>query len=149
MPLFCQQCGTQMRDDARFCTRCSAPLARPASAPAEPEPPPYQPGMQAQAAYQPPSYQPSYLDQPAPFVGGEQKSKLAAGLLGILLGWLGIHRFYLGYNSIGIAQLVLGVLGFLTCGITSLISFVWGVIDGIMIFNGSIATDAQGRPLKE
>src|SRR5579864_5567094 len=29
-----------------------------------------------------------------------QKSRLTAGLLGIFLGWLGVHRFYLGYTAI-------------------------------------------------
>src|SRR5258707_374960 len=33
-----------------------------------------------------------------------RKSKLVAGLLGIFLGGLGVHRFYLGYIGIGIAQ---------------------------------------------
>ena len=51
------------------------------------------------------------------------KSKLAAGLLGIFLGALGIHRFYLGYNAIGVIQLILGLpLGFLTCGITTIVA---------------------------
>ena len=30
------------------------------------------------------------------------KSKIAAGLLAIFLGWLGIHKFYLGYTGPGI-----------------------------------------------
>jgi TM2 domain-containing membrane protein YozV len=77
------------------------------------------------------------------------KSKLAAGLLGIFVGALGIHRFYLGYNNIGVAQLVLALLGFITCGITSLAAWIWGLIEGIMILTGSIAKDAQGRPLQE
>jgi TM2 domain-containing membrane protein YozV len=74
---------------------------------------------------------------------------MAAGLLGIFLGGLGIHRFYLGYNGIAIAQLVLGLLGIVTCGITSIASAIWGLIEGILILTGSINRDAQGRPLKE
>src|SRR5262249_2074384 len=34
------------------------------------------------------------------------KSKIAAGLLGIFVGGLGVHRFYLGYTSIGLIQIV-------------------------------------------
>ena len=41
------------------------------------------------------------------------KSKVAAGILGILVGGLGIHRFYLGYVGIGILQIVVTIL---TCG---------------------------------
>jgi TM2 domain-containing membrane protein YozV len=82
-------------------------------------------------------------------VASEYKSKLAAGLLGIFLGGLGIHRFYLGYTGIGIAQLALGLGGFLTCGITSIASGIWGLIEGIMILTGSINRDAQGLPLRD
>ena len=35
----------------------------------------------------------------------QTKSKIAAGILGIFLGSLGIHNFYLGYNNKGIALL--------------------------------------------
>jgi TM2 domain-containing membrane protein YozV len=151
MPVFCPQCGAQSRDDARFCTRCSAPLTSGAGRQpqASEAPPPYQPGVQARAAYQPPAAQSPYPLQQDPYVE-PAKSKLVAGLLGILLGSLGIHRFYLGYTGIGIAQLVLGLpVGIITCGVTSLIAYVWGLIEGIMILTGSIATDARGRPLKE
>ena len=42
------------------------------------------------------------------------KSKIVAGLLAILLGGLGIHKFYLGYTGPGIALLILTVVGFAT-----------------------------------
>jgi TM2 domain-containing membrane protein YozV len=77
------------------------------------------------------------------------KSKLAGGLLGIFLGAFGVHRFYLGFNTIGIIQLILGLAGILTCGLTTLASAIWGIIDGIMILTGSIATDANGVPLRD
>lgn len=83
-------------------------------------------------------------------VSGEAlKSKMAAGLLGVFLGALGIHRFYLGYTAIGVAQLVLALLGVVTCGITTLAAWIWGLIEGILILTGTIDKDAQGRPLKE
>ena len=72
-----------------------------------------------------------------------RKSKLVAGLLGIFIGYLGIHRFYLGYVGIGVAQIIVTIC---TCGIGGL----WGFIAGILILVGSaITTDAEGRPLKE
>lgn len=76
----------------------------------------------------------------------ERKSKLAAGLLGILLGYFGIHNFYLGYTNKGIAQLLISVL---SCGFLSFISGIWGLIDGVMILTGEINTDANGIALKE
>lgn len=62
---------------------------------------------------------------------GENK-KVLAGILGILLGWIGIHKFILGYNKEGAILLVLGLLGFFTCGITSAISGVIGLVEGII-----------------
>lgn len=73
---------------------------------------------------------------------GSPKSKIAAGLLGIFLGGLGIHRFYLGYTTMGIIQIVVTLV---TCGFGSL----WGFVEGIMILCGStITTDAKGNPLE-
>jgi TM2 domain-containing membrane protein YozV len=63
--------------------------------------------------------------------GGDNK-KLSTGILGILLGWIGIHKFILGYQKEGIILLVLGLLGFFTCGITSAISGIIGLIEGII-----------------
>jgi len=72
-----------------------------------------------------------------------EKSKLVAGLLGIFLGSLGIHRFYLGYTAIGIVQIIASICTF---GIGSL----WGFIEGILILCGvGITTDAKGNPLKD
>lgn len=76
-----------------------------------------------------------------PQVNGEQKSKLVAGLLGIFLGGLGAHNFYLGYTKKAIAQILLSFC----FGIGA----IWGFIEGIMILAGSINEDAKGVPLKE
>lgn len=78
----------------------------------------------------------------------EGKSKLAAGLLGIFLGSLGIHNFYLGYNQKGVAQLLLTTVG--ACLIVGpIISGVWALIESIQIFTGAISVDANGVPLKD
>ena len=58
---------------------------------------------------------------------GEGKSQLTAFLLALLIGVLGIHRFYLGYTGIGIIQLLtLGGLG------------IWAFIDMILILTGDL-----------
>jgi TM2 domain-containing membrane protein YozV len=51
--------------------------------------------------------------------------KITAGICAILLGWLGVHKFILGYTTEGVIQLVLGLL---TCGLTNIIGIVEGVI---------------------
>ncbi len=79
------------------------------------------------------------------------KSKLVAGILGIVpfIGGLGIHRFYLGYVGIGIAQIFVTLISPCFCpGLP--VGFLWGFIEGIMILIGSgITTDAAGIPLKD
>jgi TM2 domain-containing membrane protein YozV len=78
---------------------------------------------------------------PAPLFVSGAKSRLAAGLLGILLGSLGVHRFYLGHVAIGVAQIV---VTFVTCGIGS----IWGFIEGIVILAGGLVDrDADGNLL--
>ncbi len=79
-----------------------------------------------------------------------QKSKLAAGILGIMLGSLGVHNFYLGYTGKAVAQLLLTLIGtWLTCGISAIAASIWGIVEGIQILTGSINTDAVGIPLSE
>jgi TM2 domain-containing membrane protein YozV len=52
------------------------------------------------------------------------EKKVPAGVLGILLGGLGIHKFYLGYTTEGILQIVLS----LACGLGALIGLIEGII---------------------
>ena len=67
--------------------------------------PPYGTGQYQPPQYtQPPQqnyYQPQYVvpQYNVPPAGYNQKSRLAAGLLGILLGTLGVHNFYLGFTT--------------------------------------------------
>ena len=54
------------------------------------------------------------------------KNRVVAGVLGIVLGTLGVHKFYLGYVGTGIVHVVLTVLI-----ITAPISSIVGLIEGI------------------
>ena len=72
------------------------------------------------------------------------KSKLAAGLLGIFLGGIGVHNFYLGFTGKGVAQVLITVL---SCFTLSFVSIIWGLIEGILILTGSMNKDANGNPL--
>ena len=113
---------------------------------------PYQQQTYQQQTYQQQSYQQPYQQtgyQPpvyTPNVGGEAKSKIAAGLLGIFLGGLGVHNFYLGFTGKAIAQLLISVL---SCGALAVVSAIWGLIEGILILVGNISTDARGIPLTD
>ena len=54
----------------------------------------------------------------------EENKKVVAGILGILVGVLGVHKFYLGYTKEGIIQILLNLL----CGLGSLIGLIEGII---------------------
>jgi TM2 domain-containing membrane protein YozV len=68
------------------------------------------------------------------------EKKVVAGILGILLGGLGVHKFYLGYTKEGIIQLLLGLL----C-IGSVIGFVEGIIYLTKSDEDFVATYVTGR----
>jgi len=55
----------------------------------------------------------------------EESKRVVAGILGILLGGLGVHKFVLGYTTTGIIQLIISVL---SCGILSVIGLIEGII---------------------
>lgn len=84
--------------------------------------------------------------------GTVAKSKIAAGLLGIFCGGLGIHNFYLGYSKKAVTQMVLTIVGYcLYCiGIGAIITtivHIWGFVEGIMILTGKIDVDGNGQRL--
>ncbi|MRX40756.1 NINE protein [Flavobacterium sp. LC2016-23] len=54
----------------------------------------------------------------------QENKKVVSGIFAILLGVLGIHKFYLGYTKEGVIQLLLGLL----CGIGGLIGLIEGII---------------------
>ena len=68
----------------------------------------------------------------------DASKKIPAGILGILLGSLGIHKFILGYNTAGIIMLVITIGGgIVTCGIASGVMGVIGLIEGIIYLTKS------------
>lgn len=75
-----------------------------------------------------------------------QKSKLAAGLLGIFLGGYGVHNFYLGFTKRALVQLLVSLL---TCGVGAPFMGIWGLIEGIFYLTGKYNVDANGNPLAD
>ena len=103
-----------------------------------------------------PPFIPSQMAPPNSALASRAQNKLAAGLCGILLGGLGVHKFILGYSSAGGIMLgvTLGgfVLGFVTCGVTFLAisaMHVIGLIEGIIYLTKSdeefVRTYVDGR----
>ena len=144
--MFCKQCGKPIDDGQELCEECKAAQAQTFQGNQQYENPMNDAGQQQ---YQQPQ-QPQQQYQQQQYNNAPQaKSKMAAGLLGIFLGTWGVHNFYLGYTTKAIIQVVLGVCGFITCGLTSLGSAIWGLVEGIMILTGSINKDGKGMPLKD
>lgn len=135
--MFCRNCGNQMDPQAVVCVKCGVPAGQGNN---------YCPHCGAQTAPDAAVCTQCGVAFAQPVPVGEQKSKMAAGLLGIFLGAFGVHNFYLGYTGKAVAQLLISVL---SCGFLAVASEIWGLVEGIQILTGSIKTDAKGIPLKD
>ena len=105
MTRYCTKCGAINDDMAQYCSNCQSPLT------------PVSTGYQPMQAVNPGAM----ADWKA--MGADKK--IPVGICAILLGYLGVHKFILGYTTEGIIQLVLGIL---TCGLTSIVSIIEGII---------------------
>ncbi len=135
--MYCRNCGAEMDPNAAICVKCGVPVSKGEA---------YCQNCGAQ------TYEGASVCTQCgaalnkSVASGEQKSKMAAGLLGIFLGGLGVHNFYLGYTKKAIIQLLVALL---TCGFGAVITQIWGLVEGVMILTGSINTDGNGVPLKD
>ena len=64
----------------------------------------------------------------------DASKKISAGICGILLGALGVHKFILGYKTEGLIMLLVTLL---TCGFAGIIFGVFGLIEGIIYLTKS------------
>ncbi len=113
--MYCSSCGTKNEDGVNQCVSCGASLI---STPAPVMPPP-------------PAYQP----YPQPPISS--KSKSTAGILAILLGGIGAHKFYLGETGMGILYLLFSWTG---------IPLIIGLIEGIIYLTQSDQEFASKHP---
>lgn len=142
----------------------TAPVYTQPAQPATPAAPVYDPnaasynqyGQYGQPSQPAQSAQPSYGQPAAPAYDPNnayaQKSKLAAGLLGIFLGCFGVHNFYLGNTGKAVAQLLLTVIGWILI-IGPAVAGIWGLVEGILIlcshYGSQWHRDAQGVELQD
>lgn len=133
MSYSCSNCGTVNADDATFCTNCGTQIVavqmpvggvqvqqklctnckRPINVTLSTCP---FCGVIQQGANQ-------YAGTPGVPIQSGSKNKVTAGLLGIFLGTLGVHKFYLGQTGLGILYLV-----FCWTGIPSIIGLIEGIV---------------------
>ena len=118
--MFCSICGSDAKD-ANFCPVCGSAVNV-----SQPAPPP-------QTTYVTNNYAP--VAPPYGTVPVSDKEKWVAFILCFFLGYLGVHRFYVGKIGTGVFYLLTG--GFFGIG--------W-FVDWIVILCGSFK-DSYGRPL--
>ena len=115
--MYCASCGKELPAQAAFCPACGAAATGATNA--------AHGGASTQGNLRP------YPSRSG--VDVSQKSRLAALLLCLFLGWLGVHRFYVGKVGTGVLMIfTFGGLG------------IWTLIDLIMIIVGGFK-DADGK----
>ena len=129
MSRYCTKCSAVNDDLAQYCSNCQAPLTPVAGGGSG-----YQPMQSVNIG--------AMADWKA--MGGDKK--LPAGILAILLGSLGIHKFILGYTTPGVIMLLISVL---SCGTLAVVPSIIGIIEGIIYLTKSdeefVRTYIQGQ----
>lgn len=125
----CPQCGAPIDPNAAECKFCGEKLTpQPVYQPQQPVQPQYQPQAQYQPQPQPQTVIVQAAQPQAVYVSGINpawpiKSKVVAGILALLLGGIGIHKFYLGKIGAGIVSIL-----FCWTGIPALVGFIEGLV---------------------
>jgi TM2 domain-containing membrane protein YozV len=120
MTRYCTKCGAVNDDTATFCVSCQSPLS-PVSGPV--------------SGYQPmQSVNQSGSGAMTDWKAKGADKKVLAGVLAIVVGAFGIHKFVLGYTTEGVIMLLVTVL---TCGILAIVPSVIGIVEGIMYLTKS------------
>ena len=74
------------------------------------------------------------IDRNGNTIPNQESKRVLAGVLAILIGPLGIHKFVLGYTTQG---LVLLGISLLTCGLGIFITSIVSLIEGIIYLSKS------------
>jgi TM2 domain-containing membrane protein YozV len=77
----------------------------------------------------PPGSAPPTITAPPSTSNPRASNKLPAGICGILLGSLGVHKFILGYTGAGLIMLLVTIL---TCGLAYPVMHIIGLVEGII-----------------
>jgi TM2 domain-containing membrane protein YozV len=89
-----------------------------------------------------------FPEQPSAYTKEQKDKKLISGILAILLGALGVHKFYLGYTTEGIIMLAVSVVGSFLCFPPAVVGII-ALIEGIIYLTKSddefVATYVVGR----
>lgn len=123
MTRYCTKCGAINDDMAQYCTNCQAPLSPAGGG----------------------GYQPMQAVNQGAMTDWKQlgaDKKVIAGVLGILFGGFGVHKFILGYTTEGLIQIAITIV---TCGIGSLVGLIEGIIYLTKSDEDFVRTYIQGK----
>jgi TM2 domain-containing membrane protein YozV/DNA-directed RNA polymerase subunit RPC12/RpoP len=107
---YCHECGAVINAKAVICPKCGVAQPRRDEHPAA-------------------DYDEGYSEA--------KSNRIAAGIIGIMLGALGIHKFILGYPTAGVIMLLVSILGTCLYGLGPLVMCIIGFVEGIIYLTKS------------
>jgi TM2 domain-containing membrane protein YozV len=124
---YCYGCAANIDSRAEICPHCGVRLQEPPN----PYPGQQYPGQQYPGQQYPEPQYPAPVD---PALQRAVGNKTVAGICGILIGALGIHKFLLGFTNAGVVMLLVTLL---TCGFGAMPMAIIGLIEGIIYLTKS------------
>ena len=127
--IFCLNCNAEVKPGSKFCTKCGTVIEQNKSTNAI---------LSNDRLARSSKVNNSAITQPSEYSDpswDEIKSKrTTTGILGIIFGFLGVHKFILGYKTEGFILLGISVIGgIITCGLSIIVTDIIGIIEGIII----------------
>ena len=107
----CKECGNEISDAAAFCPKCGAPNT---------------PDLYCSKCGTKLSRDLKFCTNcgEATFLVSN-KDRIVAGILGICLGWLGVHYFYMGKNTAGLICILLSLV---SCSLWAIVMLAQGIV---------------------
>lgn len=120
--MFCRNCGSEVDERAVVCTKCGV---KPNDGAAFCQ----SCGKETQPAAVVCIHCGVQLARSGEQIKSRAGTKIPAGVCGILLGCLGVHKFILGYTTAGLIMLLVSLL---SCGVLAGVVAIIGLIEGIL-----------------
>ncbi|MBL6964892.1 MAG: TM2 domain-containing protein [Bacteroidetes bacterium] len=114
--MYCRNCGNNVEENAFACTKCGC---RPIDGK----------NFCNNCGKETQDKQVICINCGVSLISRPSRKKIAAGLLGILLGCFGVHKFYLGYTTQGVIMLLISILSiFVLAAIPAIIGLIEGIL---------------------
>lgn len=141
MLINCSECGKQVSDRAACCPNCGNPISGVVQS--------------SHDNYNATKRQDKFFERIERIererhereLNRSDKSRIAYVMLGLFLGYLGVHNFYVGRAGRGVGQLLMFFVGLITLyfligALLLFVLFIWLLVDIC-----SVTQDSEGKPL--